>query len=95
MTPFRLALHREAIHSLTRLDTRTFRQVALRMLRLVQDPRPHDSEELKGARAPEGQRPLFRVDQGEYRIVYAVDYDNRLVTIFRIGHRKDVSRGLN
>jgi len=95
LSGYRLALHREALTSLLRLETRIFRQVTLRVLRLLQDPRPHDSEQIKGFRDPSGERPLYRVDQGEYRILYTVDYEARLVSVFTIGHRKDVYRGLN
>jgi len=32
------------------------------------------------------------VRQGTYRIIYLVDDERREVTIFKIGHRKDVHR---
>lgn len=95
MTGYHLAFHREALAALQRLDSRTFRQVALRVLRLAEDPRPHDSEQIKGFRDPEGGRPLYRVDQGDYRILYAVDYQTRVVFIFDLGHRKDIYRRLS
>ena len=35
----------------------------------------------------------YRIRIGDYRIVYSVDTHIRIITIIRIGHRKDVYRG--
>jgi mRNA-degrading endonuclease RelE of RelBE toxin-antitoxin system len=32
------------------------------------------------------------VRQGRYRVIYLIDDERREVTIFKIGHRKDVYR---
>ena len=50
------------------------------------NPRPQGSEKLAGY----GDR--YRVRQGSYRIIYLVDEQGREVTIFKVGHRKDVYR---
>jgi len=55
---------------------------------LLTDPRPRQSKKLKGAQA-EG---AYRVRVGDYRIVYDVDDDLKLVTVYRIGHRREVYR---
>ena len=34
----------------------------------------------------------YRVRQGDYRIVYEIDDHARIVTIFKIGHRREVYR---
>ncbi|MCX7052695.1 MAG: type II toxin-antitoxin system RelE/ParE family toxin, partial [Proteobacteria bacterium] len=49
-------------------------------------PRPNGSEKLAG------YDDRYRVRQGNYRIVYAIDDKASYVTIYRIGHRKDVYR---
>jgi mRNA interferase RelE/StbE len=48
---------------------------------LEEEPRPHDSIKLKGT------EHAFRVDVGEYRILYEVDYDAHRVTIYRLMQR--------
>lgn len=53
---------------------------------LAEDPRPHGSEKLAG------YADRYRVRQGNYRIVYVIDDSESKVTIFRVGHRKDVYR---
>jgi mRNA interferase RelE/StbE len=52
---------------------------------LQADPRPVGCAKLAG-------RGDYRVRVGEYRVVYAVDDDQRLVIVGRIAHRRDVYR---
>jgi mRNA interferase RelE/StbE len=54
---------------------------ALRAIR-----RPHGSEKLAG------YEDRYRLRQGNYRIVYFLDDARHEVTVFKIGHRKDVYR---
>ena len=90
---FALRIERRVVKELTGLDAKIFRQVALRIFQLSQDPRPHDSEELKGYRDPAAPgRKGFRVDQGEYRILYTIDPERKVVAVFRVGHRREVYR---
>jgi mRNA interferase RelE/StbE len=49
-------------------------------------PRPPGSEKLAG------RRNLFRIRQGNYRIVYSVDDQSRVVNVVKVGHRRDVYR---
>lgn len=51
---------------------------------LAEEPRPHGSEKLAG------YNDRYRVRPGHCRIVYAIDDKDGHVTIFKIGHRKDV-----
>jgi mRNA interferase RelE/StbE len=55
-----------------------------RIRSLAEDPRPPGSETLSG-------QDRYRVRQGDYRVVYAVD-DERIVEIVKIGHRREVYR---
>jgi mRNA interferase RelE/StbE len=52
---------------------------------LATDPRPHGVVKLAG-------RDDYRVRVGEYRVVFAVDDDERLVIVARIAHRREVYR---
>ena len=40
-----------------------------------------------------GTEDLWRVRVGDYRIVYGIDDQRRIVTVLRVAHRKDVYRG--
>jgi mRNA interferase RelE/StbE len=69
------------------LGTKVDRQrVIERIQALSADPRAEGSEKLAG------YADRYRVRQGQYRIVYLVDDKAHEVTIFKVGHRKDVYR---
>ncbi len=63
------------------------RRVISRMQALANDPRPPGSEKLSG-------EERYRVRQGDYRIVYAIDDDQRAVEVVKVGHRREVYRQL-
>ena len=72
------------------LPPKQYKQVAARIFLLARDPRPADGRPL------EGHATLRRVDQGEYRILYTINDEARVVVIRRAGKRNDaeVYRGL-
>lgn len=53
---------------------------------LASDPRPRGSEKLAG------WSDRYRIRQGNYRVVYLIDDASSKVTIFKIGHRREVYR---
>ncbi len=53
---------------------------------LADDPRPHGSEKLAG------YDDRYRIRQGNDRVVYAIDDEAGRVTIYKVGHRKDIYR---
>ena len=53
---------------------------------LADDPRPHGSEKLAG------YDDRYRIRQGHYRVVSAIDDEAGRVTIYKVGHRKDIFR---
>jgi mRNA interferase RelE/StbE len=62
------------------------RRIVERIQALADDPRPPASEKLAG------REDRLRIRQGDYRVVYAIDDENRSVIVVKIGHRKDVYR---
>ena len=62
------------------------RRIVEKIARLASDPRSHQSEKLAG------YDDRYRIRQGHYRIVYLIDDSRRELTIFKVGHRKDVYR---
>ena len=85
-----LSIHREAFNFLRglALDAKRFRQVVSKLLALLENPAQADARPLRG------HDDLWRVDVGEYRIVYR--YDDEHVWIDVVGKRNDdeVYRGL-
>lgn len=74
----------EELENVPRAEDR--RRVLERIEGLADDPRPTGSIKLAG------RDDRRRIRQGDYRIVYSVDDPARIVTVVKIGHRKDVYR---
>ena len=53
---------------------------------LADDPRPPGSVRLAG------RADRIRIRQGDYRILYSVADEERIVTVVRIAHRRDAYR---
>jgi mRNA interferase RelE/StbE len=51
---------------------------------LAANPRP------SGCRKLRGYKDIWRIRVGDYRVVYIIDDERKLVSITRIAHRKDV-----
>lgn len=60
-----------------------FKQILMKILLLQENPYPQDHKKLKGYETG------YRVDQGEYRILYTVKEEEMLITIFLVGKRGD------
>ena len=85
MAGYRVDITRAAEKDLADLTRRDHRRVVARIRALGRDPRPHGSEKLSG-------EEKYRIRQGDYRVVYGIDDDAEVVTVVRIGHRRDIYR---
>ena len=67
-------------------DKATLTRLIEKINSLATQPRPSGSEKLAG-------RPnLYRVRQGNYRVIYSGDDQSRVVDVVKVGHRRDVYR---
>lgn len=86
MAGYNLLIKPSAASELGTLGSRADRRRLVSKIRsLSKDPRQPGCRKLSGAEK-------YRVRQGDYRIVYAIDDEKATVTIVGIGHRKDVYR---
>lgn len=76
-----LRLTKSAEKELYQLQPKQFKQIAQKIFSLQENPLPQDSQLLKG------KSGFYRVDQGEFRILYTITKDE--VQIFRVGKRND------
>jgi mRNA interferase RelE/StbE len=84
---YSLSIKRSAAKELDALPTKADRaRIVKRILGLAKEPRPPGCQKLAG------HEDRFRLRQGDWRIVYAVDDDAHAVVIFKIGHRREVYR---
>ena len=87
MAGYRLLVKASAGKDIEALGTKVDRRrVIERIQTLGVDPRAEGSEKLAG------YTDRYRVRQGQYRIIYLIDDKVHEVTIFKVGHRKDVYR---
>jgi mRNA interferase RelE/StbE len=77
----KLDITRDAYKFLSDLAAKQYRQIGQKMLALLSDPQPADCGPVKGYDG------YWRVDFGEYRIVYRFDEDTVYVVL--IGKRND------
>lgn len=82
---YRIAIKASAAKELDALPGKDCARVAARIRGLANGPRPPGAEKLSGD-------DNYRVRQGDYRIVYAIDDRGFTVTIVKIGHRREVHR---
>jgi mRNA interferase RelE/StbE len=80
---YKVELRRRAQRTLDRLPQTDFEAVVEAVKELAQTPRPRGMEKVKTT-------GLWRIRQGDYRIIYAIDYNQQLVTVVRIGHRREM-----
>lgn len=82
---YRIELRRKAQRSLDKLPKDDFNAVLGAIKGLADKPRPKGMEKIKSV-------GLWRIRQGDYRIVYSIDDEQKTVTILRIGHRREIYR---
>jgi len=76
----KLLVSKKAQKFLDDLPPKQFRQIIKKVFALLENPRPHDSEELRGY-------PFLRNDVGEYRIIYDLRGDT--LRLILVGKRND------
>ena len=87
MAEYRLLIKSSAAKELEAAGTKADRQrIVERLQALAVNPRAQGAEKLAG------YADRYRVRQGNYRIIYLIDDGHREITIFKIGHRKDIYR---
>lgn len=86
MARYRLLIKPSAVKDIEAIPSkRDRRRVVERISKLAEDPRPFGSEKISG-------QEKYRVRQGRYRILYAIEDQDLVVQVVRVGHRKDVYR---
>ena len=89
MAGYRLLVKPSAIKEIEAIGTKRDRQrIVSRIQSIAADPRPAGCEKLAGP------ANLFRVRQGEYRVVYLVDDAERIIEVIKVGHRREIYRSL-
>ena len=70
---------------LRKIPKSDLKRMLSRIENLGDDPRPIGSEKLTG-------EELYRVRQGNYRIIYSIQDNELTVWVIKVGYRKDIYR---
>ena len=81
---YALAFRPAALRALRKFDRQTAERIKTAAEALRDDPRP------PGAKMLTGSHGLLRIRVGDYRVVYAIDDQLRVVRVVAVGHRRDI-----
>jgi len=82
---YRVLIKRSAAKELEAVPLKDRRRLVARIERLAANPRPVGAQKLSG-------EEKYRLRQGDYRILYEIVDDDLIITVVRVGHRRDVYR---
>ncbi|MGD9216147.1 MAG: type II toxin-antitoxin system RelE/ParE family toxin [Desulfobacteraceae bacterium] len=85
MAEYEILFKESVWKDLKKVPKRDLKKIISRVEKLGDDPRPMGCEKLTG-------EELYRVRQGNYRIVYSIQDNELTVWVVNVGHRKDVYR---
>ena len=80
MSSYSLRIEERVIKEMRGYPPKVYKQVMRRMVGLQFNPRPHDSKKVGRG---------YRVDVGEYRILYTIDRQEQLVKVLLVGSRNN------
>jgi mRNA interferase RelE/StbE len=82
---YNIVFKRSVAKDLRRIPTKEIRRILKRIDALADEPRPAGAEKLTADE-------IYRLSQGNYRILYTIEDDVITVTIVKVGHCRDVYR---
>ncbi len=83
---YEVVFTRAAVRALGQIPERDRARIGKRIEALAQNPRPGGARRLQGG---EGEH---RIRIGAYRVIYLIDDGRLIVTVVRVGDRKDIYR---
>ena len=85
MASYSILIKRSAAKELEAIPLKNRRRIIKRIESLSTDPRPSGCEKLSGS-------DKYRLREGDYRILYEIADHMLIVTVIKIGDRRDVYR---
>ena len=83
MAEYRITFARSARHELEVLDPSVIRRILPKIESLSTHPRPHGSRKLTG------EKNLWRIRIGDYRVIYSILDKERRIDITAVRHRRE------
>ena len=88
MDDYTITFARSARKELEKIGHASVGSIFLRIEKLAEIPRPRACSKIQG------QKNLWRIREGKYCIIYAVDDKKRLIDIVAIRHRREAYRAM-
>ena len=85
MAEYEIYFKESVYKDLKGIPKKDLKRILTRIESLGEDPRPAGGEKLTG-------QELYRVRQGNYRIVYSIQDNELTIWEIKVGHRKEVYR---
>jgi mRNA interferase RelE/StbE len=85
MASYKIVFKRSVAKDIRRIPDKDVQRILKRIEALIEEPRPPGAEKLTGDE-------IYRVRQGNYRILYTIEDELITVTIVKVAHRRDVYR---
>lgn len=79
---FKIKIHRKAAKEIMRLPTSIRERILDTIRNMKSNPFSGDVKPIRGLQG------VFRKRVGDYRIAFAIDFENKIIVILRVGHRK-------
>jgi mRNA interferase RelE/StbE len=86
---YEIALKGRIESDLRKIDRQYITKILDAIGSLAKNPFPVQSRKLRNSESS------YRLRVGEYRAIYRVDMENKVVTIYHVGHRKDAYKALS
>ena len=83
MESYRIVIKKSAAKEIEKIQKKDRIRVIEKIRSLSNDPQPEGSKKLSG-------QEKYRIRQGDYRILYQIIDDKLIITVVKIGHRRDV-----
>lgn len=84
-TPYTLTLTDQARVDLKRLDKSVAQRIVKKLRWLAANAEVHPHKALAGQWSG-----FYRLRVGDYRVIYALDHEGRIIIVIVIGHRSDI-----
>ncbi len=82
---FQVLINKEALKFLETLDNYKYEHLIKEIFSLEDNPLPVGCTKLNVLHG-------YRIKWSYYRILYKIDFKNKIVIIYKVGHRKDIYR---
>ena len=85
MAKYEISLKNSAVKELGDIPKKELQKIIKKIQALSSDPRLQGSQKLSN-------KEKYRIRQGDYRVIYAIDDDSFAVYIIKVGHRREIYR---